>query len=251
MWWIVCAIGGDAITPYNPINSFSTPSQPPSAEHWMGTDALGRDVLSRVMAGARDVLIAAPIAAVIGVTVGTMVGLLMGYYRGWVDEVTSRLVEALLSIPLILVALLVVTSLGSSRATVIGTVAILFIPIVARTVRAAVLAESQLDYVTSARLRGESGVFVMTREILPNITGVVVVELTVRIGYAVFTIATLSFLGAGIPPPSPDWGLTISENYQFIQAGQWWPTLFPALAIVSLVIAINLVADSIDAVRAA
>ena len=170
VWWIVCAIGGDAITPYNPITSFSTPSQPPSAEHWMGTDALGRDVLSRVMAGARDVLIAAPIAAVIGVTLGTMVGLLMGYYRGWVDEVTSRLVEALLSIPLILVALLVVTSLGSSRATVIGTVAILFIPIVARTVRAAVLAESQLDYVTSARLRGESGAFVMTREILPNIT---------------------------------------------------------------------------------
>jgi len=144
-----------------------------------------------------------------------------------------------------------VTSLGSSKATVIGTVALLFTPIVARTVRAAVLAESQLDYVTSARLRGESGLFVMTREILPNITGVIVVELTVRIGYAVFTIATLSFLGAGIPPPSPDWGLTISDNYQFIQSGQWWPTLFPAMAIASLVIATNLVADSIDAVRSA
>ena len=157
----------------------------------------------------------------------------------------------MLSIPLILVALLVVTSLGSSKAIVIGTVAILFIPIVARTVRAAVLAEAQLDYVTSARLRGESGLFVMTREILPNITGPIVVELTVRIGYAVFTIATLSFLGAGIPPPSPDWGLTINENYRFIQSGQWWPTLFPALAIASLVIATNLVADSIDAVLAA
>ncbi len=251
VWWIICAIGGDAITPYNPITSFSTPSQPPSTEHWMGTDALGRDVLSRVMAGARDVLIAAPIAAIIGVTLGTIIGLVMGYYRGWVDEVTSRLVEALLSIPLILVALLVVTSLGSSKATVIGTVAILFTPIVARTVRAAVLAESQLDYVTSARLRGESGTFVMTREILPNINGVVVVELTVRIGYAVFTIATLSFLGAGIQPPSPDWGLTIKENYGFIQAGQWWSTLFPAMAIASLVIATNLVADSIEAVRAA
>ena len=157
VWWIICAIGGDAITPYNPITSFSTPSQPPSTEHWMGTDTLGRDVLSRVMAGARDVLIAAPIAAIISVTLGTIIGLVMGYYRGWVDEVTSRLVEALLSIPLILVALLVVTSLGSSKATVIGTVAILFTPIVARTVRAAVLAESQLDYVTSARLRGRVG----------------------------------------------------------------------------------------------
>ena len=117
--------------------------------------------------------------------------------------------------------------------------------------RAAVIAEAQLDYVTSARLRGESGLFVMTREILPNVTGPIVVELTVRIGYAVFTIATLSFLGFGIQPPSPDWGLTISDTYRFIQTGQWWPTLFPALAIASLVIATNLVADSIEAVLAA
>ena len=120
------------------------------------------------------------------------------------------------------------------------TVAVLFTPIVTRTVRAAVLAEAQLDYVTSARLRGESGLFIMTREILPNVTGPIVVELTVRVGYAVFTIATLSFLGAGIQPPSPDWGLTVTETYRLIQAGQWWPTLFPALAIASLVIAINL-----------
>jgi peptide/nickel transport system permease protein len=105
--------------------------------------------------------------------------------------------------------------------------------------------------VTAARLRGESGLFVMTREILPNISGTIVVELTVRVGYAVFTISTLSFLGAGIQPPSPDWGLTISDTYRLIQSGQWWPTLFPALAIASLVIATNLVADSIDSVRSA
>jgi len=207
-------------------------------------------VLSRVMAGARDVLIAAPIAAILSVAAGAMLGLLMGYYRGWVDEVISRIIEALLSIPVILVALLITASLGSSRIVVIGTVAVLFTPIVTRTVRAAVLSESQLDYVTSARLRGESGLFVMTREILPNVTAAMVVEFTVRVGYAVFTIATLSFLGAGIPPPSPDWGLSISDTYSLIPAGQWWPTLFPALAIASLVIATNLVADSIEAVLA-
>lgn len=251
LFWIVCAIGGDRITPDNPISDFFIPNQPPDSRHLMGTDALGRDVLSRVMAGARDVLVAAPIAAAVSVVVGTMLGLLMGYYRRWVDEVISRIIEAVLSIPVILLALVIVAALGSSRIVVISTVAVLFIPIVARTVRAAVLAEAQLDYVTSARLRGESGLFVMTREILPNISGTIVVELTVRVGYAVFTIATLSFLGAGIQPPSPDWGLAISENYQFIQSGQWWPTLFPALAIASLVIATNLVADSIDAVRAA
>ncbi len=251
VFWLVCAIGGDRITPYDPINDFDVSSQRPSSEHLMGTDQLGRDVLSRVMAGAHDVLIAAPVAAVLSVAAGAMLGLLMGYYRGWVDEVLSRIIEALLSIPVILVALLITSTLGSSRIVVIGTVAVLFTPIVTRTVRAAVLSEAQLDYVTSARLRGENGLFVMTREILPNVTGAVVVEFTVRIGYAVFTIATLSFLGSGIQPPSPDWGLGISDTYSLIPAGQWWPTLFPALAIASLVVAANLVADSIEAVLAA
>jgi peptide/nickel transport system permease protein len=249
--WIVCAIGGDRITPYPPLVPEFEPLLPPNSTNWMGTDQLGRDVLSRVMAGARDVLIAAPIAAVISVTAGSLLGLIMGYYRGWVDEIISRLVEALLAIPVFLMGILIVTSLGASRTIVIGTVAVLFTPIVTRTVRSAVIAEAQLDYVVSARLRGESGLFVMTREILPNITGPIVVELTVRIGYAVFTIATLSFLGVGIQPPSPDWGLTVSETYRFIQNGQWWPALFPAMAIASLVIATNLVADTIEAVLAA
>jgi peptide/nickel transport system permease protein len=249
--WIVCAIGGDRITPYPPLVPEFQPFLRPNSTNWMGTDQLGRDVLSRVMAGARDVLIAAPIAAVISVVAGTLLGLLMGYNRGWADEVLSRIIEALLSIPVVLTGILLVTSLGTSRIVVIGTVAVLFTPIVTRTVRAAVMAEAQLDYVTSAKLRGESGLFVMTREILPNISGPIIVELTVRIGYAVFTIATLSFLGFGIQPPSPDWGLTIFETYRYIQNGQWWPALFPALAIASVVIATNLVADSIEAVLAA
>ena len=251
LFWLVCAIGGAHITPHDPINDFDVSSQPPSADHPFGTDQLGRDVLSRVMAGARDVLIAAPIAAVLSVAAGAMLGVIMGYYRGWVDEVLSRIIEALLSIPVVLIALLIISVLGASRIIVIGTVAVLFTPIVARTVRAATLAESQLDYVTAARLRGESGLFVMTREILPNVSGAIIVEFTVRVGYAVFTISTLSFLGAGIQPPSPDWGLTISDTYRLIQAEAWWPTLFPALAIASLVVATNLVADSIDTVRSA
>lgn len=251
LMWLVFAIGGDKITPFDPIDYFGVPSQGPGGGHLFGTDQLGRDVLSRVMAGARDVLIAAPVAALLSVALGSFVGIVMGYYRGWMDEVISRVIEALLSIPVVLIALLIISVLGASRAVVIGTVAVLFTPIVARTVRAATLAEGQLDYVTAARLRGESGLFIMTREILPNISGTILVEFTVRVGYAVFTISTLSFLGAGIQPPSPDWGLTISDTYGLIQAGQWWPTLFPALAIASLVIATNLVADSIDTVRTA
>jgi peptide/nickel transport system permease protein len=160
-------------------------------------------------------------------------------------------VEALLSIPVFVMGILIVTSLGLSRITLIGTVAVLFTPIVTRTVRAAVIAEAQLDYVVSAKLRGESGLFVMTQEILPNVSGPIIVELTVRVGYAVFTIATLSFLGFGLQRPSPDWGLQVADTYEFIQSGYWWPAIFPALAIASLVFATTLVADSIEAVLAA
>ncbi len=251
--WIVCAIGGDRITPYPPLVPEFQPFLRPNATNWMGTDQLGRDVLSRVMAGARDVLIAAPIAAVISVIAGSLLGLLMGYYRGWVDEVFSRLVEALLSIPVYRhghphrhVARVVAGSSSSARSP------LLFTPIVTRTVRAAVIAEAQLDYVVSAKLRGESGLFVMTREILPNITGPIVVELTVRVGYAVFTIATLSFLGFGHPADRRRTGAcTSARRTRYIQSGYWWPAIFPALAIASLVIATNLVADSIEAVLAA
>ncbi len=181
---------------------------------------------------------------------GHLLGLIMGFYRGRVDDVLSRIVEAFLSLPVILIALLTLVVLGSSTGVVILVVGILFTPIVARTVRSAVLAERQLDYVTAARLRGESGPFIMVREILPNILPPIIVEMTVRFGYAIFTVATLSFLGVGIQPPSPDWGLSVSEEYSNMIAGTWWPTLFPALAIATTVIAINLIADALAAVAA-
>jgi peptide/nickel transport system permease protein len=244
--WIICAVLGDRITPYNPFNDFAAGHLPPSPEHWFGTDRIGRDVLSRVMVGSRDVLIVAPLAALLGVTAGTLLGLIMGYYRGRTDDVLSRLVEAFLALPVILVALLTLVVLGTSPLVVVFVVGILFTPIVARTVRSAVLSERELDYVTAAKLRGESGFFILSREIFPNVLGPTVVEMTVRFGYAIFTVATLSFLGVGLQPPSPDWGLSVSEEYTNMISGIWWSTLFPALAIASTVIAVNLIADSLQ-----
>jgi peptide/nickel transport system permease protein len=244
-FWIFCAIF--QIAPYDAFNDFDRGHLPPSPEHLFGTDRLGRDVLSRIIVGARDVFIVAPLAAIFGVVAGTLLGLIMGFYRGTVDDIISRIVEAFLSLPVILVALLTLVVLGSSTQVVILVVGILFTPIVARTVRSAVLAERQLDYVTAARLRGESGPFIMVREIFPNILPPIVVEMTVRFGYAIFTVATLSFLGVGIQPPSPDWGLQVSEEYSNMIGGIWWPTLFPALAIATTVIAINLIADALAA----
>jgi len=247
LFWIFCAIFGEAIAPFDPFAQDGAKHTPPGVDgHLLGTDRLGRDVLSRVMVGARDVLIAAPICAAIGVGLGTITGLIMGYYRGVADDVLSRVVEAFLSLPIALVGLLAIAALGPSTVTVVLVVGLLFTPIVARTVRAATLAERENDYVQSAKLRGESGPYIMTREILPNITGPIVVEFTVRIGYAVFTIATLSFLGVGIQPPAPDWGLMVADEYQLIIGGYWWVTVVPAVAIASLVIAVNLVADALQ-----
>ena len=246
--WIITAVLGERITPYDPFNYFAAGHLPPSTEHWMGTDRLGRDVLSRVMVGSRDVLIIAPLAAMLGVIAGTLLGLIMGYYRGRVDDVLSRVVEAFLALPVVLVALLTLVVLGTSPLVVVCVVGLLFTPIVARTVRSAVLSERELDYVTAAKLRGESGFFILSREIFPNVLGPTVVEMTVRFGYAIFTVATLSFLGVGLQPPSPDWGLTVSQEYNNMISGAWWPTLFPALAIASTVVAVNLIADSLQSV---
>jgi peptide/nickel transport system permease protein len=248
IFWIICAVLGQRITPYDPFNDFAAGHLPPSPEHWFGTDRIGRDVMSRVMVGSRDVLIVAPLAALLGVTAGTFLGLIMGYYRGRTDDILSRLVEAFLALPVILVALLTLVVLGTSPLVVVFVVGILFTPIVARTVRSAVLSERELDYVTAAKLRGESGFFILSREIFPNVLGPTVVEMTVRFGYAIFTVATLSFLGVGLQPPSPDWGLSVSEEYTNMIAGIWWSTLFPALAIASTVIAVNLIADSLQSV---
>jgi peptide/nickel transport system permease protein len=198
-----------------------------------------------VIVGARSILLIAPLATILGTIFGTAIGLVTGYYRGFVDEATMRLVDAILAVPLIITALLAVVAIGPSRLTLILVIGFVFTPIIAKTVRAAVLGEAQLEYVQAARLRNERGPYVMFAEILPNVTGPIIVEFTVRLGYAIFTVATLSFLGFGADPSIPDWGQDISQHYQFINGGVWWAVLFPSLAIATLIIGINLIADAI------
>jgi peptide/nickel transport system permease protein len=251
VFWIVCALFSGAIAPHDPLaQELLATNKPPSAAHWFGTDQLGRDVLSRVIAGSRTILLIAPLATLLGTVTGTALGLLMGYLGGIVDILVSRVVEAVLALPLLIVAFIFVVALGPSPPVIIVVVGFVFTPLIARTVRSAVLVESQLDYLSSARLLGEKAPRIMFVEILPNVLPTVLVEFTVRLGYAIFTVATLSFLGFGVQPPTPDWGADIASNYGVLPAGYWWMTLFPALAIASLVIAINLVTDSIEQVLA-
>jgi peptide/nickel transport system permease protein len=247
--WIVFAIFGDFVTGYDPLG---TPTdvlnrlEPPSSEHWLGTDELGRDVLSRVLAGARQVLTVALAATVIGTVLGTALGLVIGYFGGIIDDAISRVLDAFLSIPLVITGMLALAALGPNTIGVVIVIGLVFTPVIAKTVRAAVLSERQLDYVTAAQLRKENPLYILFVEVLPNVFSVVVVEFTVRLGYAIFTVLALSFLGFGVEPSVPDWGLAISQHFGFLTGGVWWPVLFPAIAIASLVVAVNLIADSVS-----
>jgi len=249
LFWVACALIGHWVVPQDPYASDPLNSlTPPDATHWFGTDQLGRDVFARVIVGARDILTIAPLATLLGTLAGTAVGLIVGYFDGWVDNVIGRLIDAVLALPLVIVALLALAAVGASNVTVILVIGITFTPITARTVRAAVFAERNLDYVLAAQLRGENAFYIMFAEILPNVLQPIIVEATVRLGYAIFAVATLSFLGFGIQPPSADWGLALSECYTLMAGGAWWTVVFDAAAIASLVVGVNLVADGIQGV---
>jgi peptide/nickel transport system permease protein len=245
LFWIFMALFSAHVTRYgylavDPLHSLRAPS----AAHWFGTDEVGRDVLSRTLAGARTVLVVAPLATLVCLLLGGGIGLLSGYLGGTRDEVMMRLVDVVLALPVIVAAIVAVAALGRSIPVIIVVIGVLFSPPVARTIRAASGAERQKEYVQAARLRGEPALYILVSEILPNILSPVIVEGTVRLGYAVFTAAGLAFLGFGVQPPSPDWGLTISTDSQYLQTS-WWTVLFPALALATLVVGANLLADGV------
>lgn len=252
LFWVICAIFGRLIAPYDPLaQQLLAKNAAPSGAHLFGTDPLGRDVLSRVIVGARDILLISPLATALGTVLGTVLGLIMGYFGGIVDTMLGRIVEAVLALPVVIVAFLFIVAVGPSAITLIVVIGFVFTPLIARTVRTAVIVEGQQDYLASARLLGERPGYIMFAEVLPNVLPVIVVEFTVRLGYAIFAVATLSFLGFGVQQPTPDWGGDIAANYGLLGAGYWWETLFPALAIASLVMALNLVTDAIEQVISA
>jgi peptide/nickel transport system permease protein len=247
--WISCAIFGGLFRPVDPLaQDLLATHSPPSGAHLFGTDALGRDVLSRIIGGSRQILIVAPAASVLGTVVGTIIGLVQAYFLGLIDMIIGRIIEAALALPLLIIAVVFVVALGASVPTLILVVGFAFALIISRTIRTAAIQERHLDYVAAARLRGEGAAHIMLIEILPNILGPIIVEFTVRLGNAIYLVAGLSFLGFGVRPPTPDWGADIADNYQYLAAGYWWETLFAALAIASLITATSLVGDSIESV---
>lgn len=244
--WLVAAIGAPWLSPASPTDSdFLAISAAPSAAHWLGTDQIGRDVLARILHGARSVLAVAPGATLLGVALGTTFGLVAGYRGGWVDEAIMRLLDAVMALPIVVLATVALTLLGASTVNIVVVIGLVFAPLVARTMRTAVAVEAHKEYVQAAVLRGEGTLYILLIEILPNITGPLLVEATTRLGYAVFTAATLGFLGFGVPPPTPDWGMMVAEN-QAIMTIAPWAVVFPALAIAFVVVAFGLIVDGLS-----
>ena len=246
---VVCAIFAPLIAPHDPlIGDLRAPNTPPiwysegSSKYILGTDTLGRDVLSRAIFGARISLIIVSIVLSTGAVFGTTIGLLAGYYGGHVDEILMRFVDLTLAVPFILVALVVVIVLGQSLTIIIVLISILTWSGFSRQVRAEVLSLRTRDYVALAKVAGASDVMILYKHILPGVLNTVIVIATLNVANVILAEAVLSFLGVGVPPPTPAWGAMISDGRDFLGTA-WWLAFFPGIAIFLTVVAFNFTGD--------
>ncbi|MFW6183062.1 MAG: ABC transporter permease [Chloroflexota bacterium] len=246
--FLLLALFGPWLAPYG-VNEqiFEDARQAPSAQHWFGTDRLGRDVFSRVLLGARDIFTLAGLGTLIAVLTGASVGLLSGYRGGWFDEIIMRFFDSLLAMPALLLALLLLGTIGQTRNGIIIVIVVVYTPIVARVVRSVVLGVKSKGFVEAARTQGEPVPVLLFREILPSVLPALAVEAALRFSYAIFLVASLGFLGVGVQPPQPDWGLMVNEARHNVNQTPW-ALYFPAGAIALLVIGVNLMADGLKRV---
>jgi len=246
LFWVVVAIGAPLLTHYGPYEELpGVVNQGPSAAHWLGTDNKGRDLWARVAYGSRTIMVLAPLSVLCSLLIGATLGLLAGYHGGWVDDLVMRVVDIIMAFPAVLLYLIIIAAVGASSVNVVIAITVAGAPGVARLVRGLTLDIRTREYVAAAKLRGESAWHIMFVEILPNARGPIIVDAALRIGYAVFSIGTLGFLGLGLPPPSPDWGSMVNVGRRFIWTNPW-AVLWPSLAISSLVVGLNLFADGLQ-----
>jgi peptide/nickel transport system permease protein len=245
LFWVLIAIFAPLVAPYDPVEQNSKAIlQGPSSTYLLGTDKLGRDILSRLIFGARTILVLAPVAVMLSVFVGTCLGLVGGYFGGWLDEVVMRILDAIMAFPTILLYLIIISAIGPSAINVILAITFVGAPGVARLVRSLTLDIRTRDYIRAAETRGEHPIYIMFVEILPNARGPLIIDSMLRVGYAIFSIGTLGFLGLGLPPPTPDWGGMINESRRYIWTSPLG-VLWPALAVSSLVVGLSLLADGL------
>ena len=258
LFWVILAIVSLFWTPYNPNASDFVQNLAPNSVNLLGTDHLGRDILSRLMTGTQVILLKTrlPGGAVIpggvalwgvfgSLLLGTVLGLNAGYRGGWVDQIIMQFLDALIAFPVIVLYLVVIAALGRGDLVVILAITVTGAPGVARLARSLTLDIRTRDYIRAAETRGENAWFIMFREIFPNVRSLLFVDAMLRVGYAIFAIGTLGFLGIGLPPPDPDWGNMVNEARKNIFSNQL-AVIWPALAISTLVVGLNLFADGLN-----
>lgn len=243
--YLLLALFGEAVAPYPYTEqNFVATLQPPSLDHLFGTDQFGRDIFSRVVVGSRSIMGLAGMAAVLSLLIGGGVGVVAGYAGRLWDEALMRVADVLLSFPALLLALLIISTLGSEVIYLILTIVVVFAPGIARVVRSETLGLAAKEFIDAAHATGVPAHRIVLRHLIPNLVGLLVVEGSIYFSYAILIGSGLSFLGLGVQPPSPDWGLQVNDGRNFVLTA-WWITVFPSLAISSLVLGVNLLADGL------
>ena len=244
--FLLAAILGPLIAPYDPLaTNTSLALKPPSAAHWFGTDQLGRDIFSRVLVATRIDLTIAFASVVLAFLLGAVSGVAAGYFGGWSDRVVGRLADTIMAFPLFVLAMGIVAALGNTVTNIIIATAIVNFPLYARVARAEANIRRDVGFVEAARLSGNGEARVLFGHILPNIMPIMMVQMSLTMGYAILNAAGLSFIGLGVRPPAPEWGIMVAEGANFIQSGEWWIALFPGATLMLAVFCFNLLGDGL------
>ena len=243
---VALAAAGPWLVPYDPLASNTAEAlRPPSRAHWFGTDQLGRDLLSRVVVATRLDLTISICAVMIAFAVGSAAGVTGGFYGGWTDRLMGRVLDTIMAFPLFVLAMGIVAALGNTVANIVYATAIINVPFYARLARSEVMVRREAGFIEAARLGGNRGVRILAVHLFPNCLPPMMVQISVNLGWAILNAAGLSFIGLGVRPPTPEWGIMVAEGAAFIVSGEWWIALFPGAALMLAVFCFNLLGDGL------
>jgi len=243
---VLAACFGPLLAPYDPLlTNAANALQAPSAAHWFGTDQLGRDVFSRVLVATRLDLMISVAAVALSFVVGAAIGASAGFYGGWIDKISGRLIDTIMAFPLFVLAMGIVSAMGNTIENIIYATAIINVPFYARVARAEASIRRNAGFVQAARLSGNSSVRIVATQVFPNALPPMMVQASLNLGWAILNAAGLSFIGLGVRPPTPEWGIMVAEGANFIVSGEWWLALFPGAALMLTVFTFNLMGDAL------
>jgi peptide/nickel transport system permease protein len=243
---VVCALFGPWIAPYDPLASNTQRAlQAPSMQHWFGTDQLGRDIFSRVVAATQLDMTIAVLSVALVFALGGIAGIAAGFFGGWTDRIVGRIADTIMAFPLFVLAMGIVAALGNTVTNIVIATAIINFPLYARIARAEANVRREAGFVQAARLSGNGEYRILLTQILPNVMPIMVVQMSLTMGYAILNAAGLSFIGLGVRPPQPEWGIMVAEGAAFIVSGEWWIAFFPGAALMLAVFCFNLLGDGL------